>query len=188
MGAPPNWFIAWPIDAMALAPSLREGLPAGLRRVAEADLHITLAFLGAVGAEHADRAWRRALTLPCPVFRVEPLRLAALGNPRRPSAYGMVLDDDAGRLTAFIGEHRDALRAAAGVEPESRPALPHLTLARPPRSAGPAIRQRASAWLERTDIPAITLQLDRFVLYTRAPDQRASRFLRVAERVSPEAE
>lgn len=187
MGAPsPNWFIAWPVDAPALTRSLRRDLPAGLRLVADADLHITLAFLGSAGEKRAHEAWAHALTLPCPVFDVAAQRPVALGKPRRPSAYGVVFDDEQGHLAAFIGRHRDALRESAGVDAESRPPLPHLTLARPPRSAGPVIRERASEWIDGGELPTTRLALDRFALYTRAPDGHASRFQRVAERCSSE--
>lgn len=182
----PNWFIAWAFDAQEVAASLRGDLPPGLLHVDGADLHITLAFLGRVAEVRAHNAWQHALTLPCPIFRVVPRRLVALGNPRRPSAFGAVVDDAEGSLAAFIGQHRDALRAAAGVEAEARAPLPHLTLARPPRAAGADIRERAREWVERTDMPTTTVELNRLALYTRAPDAQPSRFQRVAERWSPE--
>ena len=183
--APPNWFIAWPVDAPALTRSLRRELPAGLRCIADADLHITLAFLGSVGEARAHDAWAHALTLPCPAFDVAAQRLVALGKPSRPSAYGVMFDDEQGSLADFIGQHRDALRESAGVNAESRPPLPHLTLARPPRSAGPVIRKCASDWIDDGELPSTRLELDRLALYRRAPDGHASRFQRVAERSSP---
>lgn len=177
----PNWFIALPVPADRFPPESLSDLPPGLARFHPDDLHVTLAFLGPVDASRALAAWCAATLLPMPDFRVGIVTARALGAPTRPSAYGLVVDDADGRLARYIDAHRDRLRLAAEVPAEDRPALPHVTLARPPRQGGAVIRQRAEQWLATYRPPAVDLHLDRLALYTRAHDRRQRRFRRVAE-------
>lgn len=179
----PNWFIALPVRPDDVPEDLRATLPAGLHRFLPDDLHVTIAFFGAVGKSSAYNAWAAACSLAAPVFNVRVRRLVALGRKDRPSAYGIELDDAHRTLARFIDDHRNQLRAAAGLEAENRPALPHLTLARPPRRCGPAIHERARRWLTESPVPDAAFTLDRLALYTWATDRRQRLFARVEERV-----
>lgn len=175
-----NWFIALPFPPTSLPEDELRRLPAGTRAFDPADLHVTVAFLGAVGEHHALRAWDRLEaddTLPLSAV-IGPR--AVFGAPRRPSALGFDLDtgtDDA-RLTRFIAQWRDALRAAAGLAPERRPVRPHVTLGRPPRRADAAWRDELAAWLDRSTAHA-PVSLDRIALYTRAEPGARRRFREV---------
>lgn len=156
-------------------------LPAGLRRFCPEDLHITLAFLGAVDEATAWAAWHAAPQPPAGGFAVAARGWRALGPPQRPSAYGLIVDEANDTLAAWIAQHRDAIRAAAGLEAERRPALPHVTLGRPPRRGGQAIRERAERWLAAAAVPDWQFRLDRLALYTWSNDRRSRLFARVAE-------
>ena len=103
----------------------------GLRSVAADALHVTLCFLG----------WRE-------VEEIEPIGDAcemavggsprpalALGEPvwlprRRPRVLGVRVDDCEGALAAIQGAVSTALSAGGWYEPETRPFLAHVTLAR----------------------------------------------------------
>jgi RNA 2',3'-cyclic 3'-phosphodiesterase len=93
-------------------------------------LHLTLAFLGSVeGSRVPDLeriltgvAWRRA---ECR-FR-EPLFLPAHGKRR---VVALELDDPSGTLRRLQGEVSAGLAAEGLYEPEKRPWLPHVTVAR----------------------------------------------------------
>lgn len=182
MTARPNWFIALPVDAGAVPVEWLATIPAGLQRFHPDDLHVTVAFLGAVDEHAAHRAWAGIGTPAGLPLWPRPRRVRAFGRPERPSAYGLEVDDDRGSVAAFIGEYRDGLRAAAGLEAETRTPVPHVTLARPPRRAGAAIHGRARRWLARAEVPDVIFTLDRLALYTRSRDRREGLFVRVAER------
>lgn len=183
MASPPNWFIALPVAAAALPAGSLASLPPGVARLHPDDLHVTVAFLGAVGQERARRAWGELPSAGTPLVTHTGAR-AALGRPARPSALGLDLDADAadGALAAFLGRWRDHLRAAAGVAAETRPLRPHLTLGRPPRRAGARLRQRIDDWLAGRD-EAARIELDRIALYTRA-DRDGGRRFRQVERLA----
>lgn len=176
MTSAPNWFIALPVPADALPSGILASLPPGVARLHPDDLHITVAFLGAVDADRARRAWAELPLTDTPLATHTGAR-AALGRPARPSALGLDLDADAadGALTAFVARWRDCLRAAAGVVPETRAVRPHVTLGRPLRRAGARLRQRIDDWLAERDEP-VRIELDRIALYTRADGDRERRF------------
>ena len=97
----------------------------GGRPVPNANLHMTLAFLGAQPAGNLQALLRLANGIDCQSFELELNELITLGEgfvclrPQRPPAALMQLSADlTQRLTAL------------GVALDSRPYLPHLTLAR----------------------------------------------------------
>jgi len=119
--------VRWRAAVFADEPGLRPVLPEGL--------HVTLCFLGAVVASAvpsvleacAVLATRRAIDV-----RVgEPLWLPR----RRPRVLAVRLDDDAGHLGSMQAALASALAAAGVYEPEPRPYLAHVTVARVPRGA-----------------------------------------------------
>ena len=104
-----------------------------VRRVPAADLHVTLAFLGA-------RAW----TTPSrPELLLARGALGALRTagalwlpPRRPGVLTVALRKHP-KLTALQRELMEALAAAIGFEPERRRFRPHVTVGRVPRGTRP---------------------------------------------------
>lgn len=93
-------------------------------------LHLTLAFLGSVDAARApdlERVLSRiAWTRTACRFK-EPLFLPAHGQRR---VVALELDDPAGGLRSLQAEVSAGLAAEGLYEPENRPWLPHVTVAR----------------------------------------------------------
>lgn len=93
-------------------------------------LHLTLAFLGSVDASRVPDlrrvlgaiSWRRA---ECRLR--EPLFLPAHGKRR---VVALELDDPSGTLRKLQGEVAAGLAAEGLYDPETRPWLPHVTVAR----------------------------------------------------------
>ena len=103
----------------------------GGRPVPEANLHLTLAFLGRVPPERGDAllgALGEALSGPAP--RLEVVGTAAFPRPARATAAGVELRDRTGALEALHARVGRAVQAAAGIAPDARPLRPHVTLAR----------------------------------------------------------
>lgn len=149
------------------------------------DLHMTVAFLGAVEPSEARAAWAEATRLAPAVGR--PLeggfvRVEPLGNPRRPSALSALVGDGAEPLSELIQALQAPLLAAAGAPPETRVPLPHVTLARVQRRASPSERREALRWAEALDISALRFSISELALYTWAEDRR-ERLFRVVERL-----
>jgi 2'-5' RNA ligase len=124
----------------ALAAWADAAAPAGVRRVAQDNLHVTLAFLGSRDERGAATA---GALLDAAARPLQPLRTA--GSlwlpPRRPGVLTVALAADAG-LSALQVALVAALRDAVGFEPERRPFRPHVTVGRVPR--GTRIDARAA--------------------------------------------
>jgi 2'-5' RNA ligase len=170
-----NWFIGLPVRAEQLPPDAFDSLPAGMRRFATGDLHITVAFFGGVDAAAAHAAWATAWPQQGPLAP-HVAGPAAFGHPRRPSAYGLELGDGRDKVATLIADWRDRLREAAGLAPETRAPRPHITLARVPRRAGPALRRRAADWVDSYEPEPSQLDLDAIALYTWSDDRRSRQF------------
>jgi 2'-5' RNA ligase len=102
---------------------------AALRPVADADLHVTLAFLG----ERSQAEARAVARVLAGVAR--PVGGLALGAPRwlpprRPRVLAVELADADGALTALHYGLVGALGDAIAFRPERRRFLPHVTVAR----------------------------------------------------------
>ena len=104
---------------------------ARLRLVGPASLHVTLCFLGTRPAAEVGEiaaACRAAVSgLPAPALVVGG---ALWLPPRRPRVLTVTLADDGGRLTAVQSALARALVAGGFYEPEPRPFLAHVTVAR----------------------------------------------------------
>jgi 2'-5' RNA ligase len=181
-----NWFIALPFPPTALPVEELERLPAGTRGFHPDDLHVTVAFLGAVGERRALRAWRRLGPGNTLSLHATLGARAVFGPPRRPSALGLEVDGANGeaQLRHFIAAWRDILREAADLDADPRTVRPHVTLGRPPRRPDADWNHELTAWL---DCPAIhaPVCLDRIALYTRANPDAGRRFREVRCSVPP---
>jgi|AntRauTorcE11898_2_1112593.scaffolds.fasta_scaffold00781_12 2'-5' RNA ligase len=181
-----NWFIALPFPAACLQADEWAQLPTGTRAFDPEDLHVTVAFLGAIGEQRALRAWERFRAGDeLPVATTTGAR-ATFGAPRRPSALGLDLDTGSrdGALTRFISEWRNTLRAAADLVREERPVRPHVTLGRPPRRTDDEWRHALTAWIDRSAAHD-AVSLDRIALYTRGDPDGRRRFREVYVFPSP---
>ncbi|MBX5440898.1 MAG: RNA 2',3'-cyclic phosphodiesterase [Solirubrobacteraceae bacterium] len=115
-----------------------------LRPVAVESLHLTLAFLGERGAGEAAAAG----ALLAEVAR--PVRALALGGAvwlpaRRPRVLAVRIEDGDGALAALQGALAAGLARAIGFEPDRRPYLPHVTVARVRGAVGRGLRAAVAA-------------------------------------------
>lgn len=183
----PNWFIGIPL-VDDWVPRALTGVPRGLRTFRGEDIHITIAFLGAVGSERATAAWdamihdsdgaRRTLVAP---FDVTLGRVLPFGQPSQPSSLSVVPQYEAGPCTEFITRHRNRLRIAAGISQETRTVRPHATIVRIKRRAVPAVRQAALDWAATVPPLNEIVTLREVALYTWTDDRREQLF-RIVQR------
>ncbi|MDX6554888.1 MAG: 2,3-cyclic 3-phosphodiesterase [Miltoncostaeaceae bacterium] len=122
----------------------------GGRPVPEANLHLTLAFLGRVPPDRGPdllAALREALVGPAP--RLELVGPIAFPRPARATVAGVELRDRTDALATLHRGVEEAVRRAAGIPPEDRPLRAHVTLVRfrrPTRIAPDASDDRERAF------------------------------------------
>lgn len=123
-----------PADARAaLAAWADAAAPPQVRRMPVANLHVTLAFLGARGADDAAAAGALLAGLARPLGTLHTAGALWLA-PRRPHVLTVALGAQEA-LSSLHGDVVAGLTAAIGFEPDRRPFRPHVTLGRVPRSA-----------------------------------------------------
>jgi 2'-5' RNA ligase len=129
---------------------------AGVRLVPRDGLHVTLAFLGHRPAGELDGILRELRAAAAPASA--DLRLTPSRYRETRSVAMLVLDDEGGRAAALAGDLQARLERVGVYRRESRPWLPHVTVARfrrPPRlrAEPPGIRtfvpSDAAAYLSR---------------------------------------
>ncbi|MFZ0406670.1 MAG: hypothetical protein WAM11_00970 [Cyanobium sp.] len=183
----PNWFVALVVPQQAGLTRFLVDLPASVRAFDAADLHLTVAFLGPCDQERALLAWRAIAPLRHPALTVVTAGWRLLGPPANPSAYALTLEPDpqqpqpgpGSRLSAeLIEQWRQPALAAAGLPPERRAALPHITLARPGLRGVGQDRAALEAWLLNAPPPRQSLVLREIALYTWA-DVRQRQLFRI---------
>jgi 2'-5' RNA ligase len=156
--------------------------PARVRVFAASDLHITLGFLGAVQVSDARNAWDQIGKVASfhevkgSFCGIEPL-----GHPRKPSALAAMVETGRDALSEMIAQARDPLLRAAGAREDSRPPLPHMTLARIQRRASAVERREALGWAQSIDLRGVTFTAAAVALYTWA-DDRQERLFQIVER------
>jgi 2'-5' RNA ligase len=135
--------------------------------VASEALHLTLCFLGWQPEGEVD-----AIAAACGVVSAVPpallsVRGAAWLPPRRPRVLAARLDDVEGTLTGAQAALSAALAAGGWYEPEQRPYLAHVTVARVLSSPAGGGRG-AAATRTRENVPPppeLAFRADRVVLY-----------------------
>ncbi|HEY2317714.1 MAG TPA: RNA 2',3'-cyclic phosphodiesterase [Solirubrobacteraceae bacterium] len=110
---------------------------ARIRLVEPASLHVTLCFLGSRPVDEVD-----GIAAACAVVSGLPAATLALGPalwlpPRRPRVLTVELADEQGRLAAAQAVLARALVDTGVYEPEKRPFLAHVTVARVQREGRP---------------------------------------------------
>jgi 2'-5' RNA ligase len=166
------------VDGLRLHPAP----PRRVRVFATSDLHVTLGFLGSVEESDARRAWDRIGDYPSfqrvtgSFSGIEPL-----GHPAKPSALSAMVDAGREPLAEMIAEARETLLSAAGAPEDTRPPLPHMTLARIQRRANAAERRQALRWAHTIDLRGVTFTAPSVALYTWA-DDRQERLFQIVER------
>jgi 2'-5' RNA ligase len=132
--------------ALELPPPVVAGLVAwgreadrdGLRRLAPASLHVTLAFLGSRPDEEAEAIGAATVARCAPVGGLSVGEPAWLG---RGSALALDLVDGDGACARVQRAVAEALTALGVYEPDERPFRPHVTVARVRRGA--RVRRRS---------------------------------------------
>jgi 2'-5' RNA ligase len=150
--------------------------PEAVRLFAPEDVHLTIAFLGPVGARAAEAAFELAPSWPAPALDVTLGALRAMGNTRRPSSLSSIVTDGADAVAAAMLEVRDTMCDRAGARREDRPPLPHITIARVGRRASRDEQRAAVAWARSLDLARPRVTLSRIVLFTRAEDRSVRLF------------
>ncbi len=78
-----NWFVALVVPEQAGLDGVLPSLPPGLRRFQPGDRHLSVAFLGACGAERALDAWQAIAACSHPPIAVRHASWRAMGRPLR---------------------------------------------------------------------------------------------------------
>jgi len=92
-----------------------------------------------------------------------------------------MVDEGRDALSEMIAQARDPLLRAAGAPEDSRPPLPHMTLARIQRRASAAERREALRWAQGIDLRGVVFTAAAVALYTWAAD-RQERLFQIVER------
>ncbi len=105
-----------------------------------------------------------------------------MGAKRRYSALSALLAEGRSEAIRCLTELGGSLCETALGRRRSRPAKPHVTVARPRPRASDADRAAGLAWARALDVSAVRQTLGRVALYTWAEVRRERLFRIVAER------
>lgn len=177
-----NWFVAIPVAADAWLKPLIAGLPATCRPFDSSDIHLTIAFLGALPAPRLAAVQTQLCNIQAAAIAATFGAFMPLPSAKRLSAISMSLRQGHDEVCAIIRQHRASLAAAAAARPDERPPLPHATIARPIRKFGQKAREDALHWMASTAVPEVSLRLDRIALYTWSDQRPQVQFRKVSEK------
>ncbi len=141
----------------------------GLRYITEPNLHATLCFLGSRRSAEVG-----AIADACAVLAVQPAASLSLGEAiwlpeRRPHVLAVTLQDTAGALAGAQATLSEVLAAGGWYEPEQRPYLGHVTVARAGR--GTRVPRRPLSAPE-----ALQFQARRVTLYRSRLSRAGARY------------
>jgi 2'-5' RNA ligase len=161
------FFALWPDDGVrsALAQTATDLLGKRIKRVPAANLHVTLAFAGAVTAPVRDCLQAAAGNIRCPAF---DLSIDHVGHWPRPRIFWVGPTHTPPALWSLAGQLRTAL-GDCGLQTETRPYQPHITLAR-------KISKATFIQHGATQIDPVRWSIRRFCLVESVTDPRAASY------------
>jgi 2'-5' RNA ligase len=174
-----------PSEVRAVLSSWAAALPAAgeeLRLLSARSLHVTLCFLGELALDDVE-----LVAQVCRRVSRRPALALALGEamwlpPGRPRVVAVGVGEDRasgqstpGALSALQAELADGLHAASLYEPETRPFLGHVTVARVARHARVDGRARVRPGALAAPEP-VSFVADRVILYRSLPVAAGARY------------
>jgi 2'-5' RNA ligase len=139
------------------------------RQVHEADLHLTLCFLGDVPEARVATVQEVASDITAHHSRLSLTRLDCWERSRVLCL--LPEQDDALRAVGELARSIDAAARGAGIAPDAKPFRPHVTVAR----KVPPAASRARRWPEPLAAP-LPFTTDGFVLLQSAPEPDGPRY------------
>lgn len=186
MAGYPSSFLGFVVDVGEWHASITRDLPERVRPLHPEDVHVTLAFLSGVAPERATAAWEAARTVRLEPMTVRLAKMIPMGPTDGWTALSATLGVGAEGVANAMLAVRDLATDAAGARRETRPPLPHVTLARLHAKASPEQRESARRWAESLSLEHVELHLKEMALYTgrreRPPGQPAYQIVQRAPR------
>lgn len=161
-------------------------MPQMLRPFHPDDIHLTVSFFGRMDAARVAPVCAVLQEISFTPFEITFGSVIPLPHRKRFSAVSLELNRGKTQAVELIETWRDPLARAADARLDSRPALPHATIARPHRKANAAQKQAILEWLAILEVPDHPVVIDRIALFTWAQDRRKRQFRIVKESVMPD--
>ena len=162
-----RWFVALPIIGELI--SHLSVLPPKLRPMVASDLHITIAYFGALN-EAAAQAGFAATQLAFPAGAIAFGAIEPMADGERWSALAAQVPNET--LALALGTARATALQAAGALPDTRPPRPHVTVARFMRRAKAQDREAALAWAQACNLEGVLARVDSLALYVSSDRSR----------------
>ena len=162
----PNWFVAFTISPGLWYEDIYKSIKEPMHSFHPDDLHSTVAFLGSLDDEGVESI-KRAMDS----FDERPLSVT-LGKllflPKLPeySAVSYSVEQGNEILQGYMKKYRDSFYVAAKRAVETRPPLPHITIARPPRKLKADEKVNLVKDFQKLPIPRNKIIIDTLALYT----------------------
>jgi len=116
-----------PKEGKLMISELQTSMPSGLRPVKPESMHITLKFIGEKPEENLKQIISSLEQISHPQFAISLSGVGAFPSPSRPNVLWVGCQSEP---LATLAQSVDASLFAAGVQKDSRPFSPHLTIAR----------------------------------------------------------
>lgn len=122
-------FLGYRVPTTPGLQTLLAALPESIQPVHEDDLHLTLAFFGAISEDRVEQLWQQATAASPPPLDVGATSLEAYGHPQRPRTVALSLRPNS-ELLHWLHVHQGRLLKMAQRPTETREPRPHLSLGR----------------------------------------------------------
>ena len=162
-------------DVVRVLAGTQGGVP-GAHWVTPESLHLTLRFIGEVDGAQAAEIDAALAAISAPAFTLSVSGVGQFGSGRHLRALWAAVTP--AEPVAFLAAKVEAALVQAGIEPEGRKFIPHITLARLKHAA----EGRVAHWLEtNAALHAGPMAVDSFVLYRSHLGKEAAHYEVLAE-------
>jgi 2'-5' RNA ligase len=134
---------------------IKQGGYAGIKWVNPEGIHVTLKFLGNISSEQIIEISKvlDEATQEMSLFHLEIASLGAFPNLRQPRVLWVAINGEIAKLSR-LQQRIDSLLTSCGFLKESRPFVPHLTLARLKDSISPEEKRKIGVFIKSLQLEA----------------------------------
>jgi 2'-5' RNA ligase len=134
---------------------IKQGGYTGIKWVNPEGIHVTLKFLGNISSEQIIEISKvlEEATQEMSLFHLEIASLGAFPNLRQPRVLWVAINGEIAKLSR-LQQRIDSLLTSCGFLKESRPFVPHLTLARLKDSISPEEKRKIGVFIKSLQLEA----------------------------------
>jgi 2'-5' RNA ligase len=177
-----NWFAAFKVESSQWYQDIAAKIPPEIKLFHPDDLHMTISFLGNYNDEKLEDVKKAIESTFFKPFNLYAHRFILLPKESNFSAFCLEFDSSESGLYLQIEKSRENIYKAAGITPDKKKFIPHVTMGRPPRSTSNSERKKIADFVNKLSNFDVKIYIKSSAIYTWSDNRKEKMFKIIFEK------